>query len=197
VSRATELAEEKILLNKTTLGFWLYLMTDCILFATLFATYMVSRNATASGPGGADIFDMPLVLVETIILLTSSFTCGLALIALKERKTRRMVIAFAVTFVLGVTFLSIEIWEFIKLINEGYGPQRSAFLSAFFTLVGAHGLHIFIGLIWMAVLIGSLYKRGLSPKLTRQFTLFGLFWHFLDLVWIFIFTFVYLMGIMK
>lgn len=192
-----EVAEEKFQFNKTTLGFWLYLMTDCILFATLFATYVVMRDATAGGPNGAHIFEMPLVLVETIILLTSSFTCGLALIALKARKVRQMVIALSLTFLLGIAFLSIELWEFAKLISEGYGPQRSGFLSAFFTLVGTHGLHISIGLLWLLVLMGVLYKRGLSSKLTRQFTLFALFWHFLDLVWIFIFTVVYLMGVMK
>lgn len=192
-----EVAEEKFLFNKTTLGFWLYLMTDCILFATLFATYVVMRDATAGGPDGAHIFEMPIVLAETIILLVSSFTCGLALIALKARKVRQMVIALALTFVLGIAFLSIEIWEFAKLIGEGYGPQRSGFLSAFFTLVGTHGLHISIGLLWLAVLVGVLYRRGLTSKLNRQLTLFALFWHFLDLVWIFIFTVVYLMGVMK
>lgn len=189
--------EEKFTFNKTTLGFWLYLMTDCILFATLFATYVVMRGATAGGPDGAHIFEMPIVLAETIILLVSSFTCGLALIALQKRKVRQMVYALACTFVLGIAFVSIELWEFTKLIGEGYGPQRSGFLSAFFTLVGTHGLHITVGLLWLAVLVGVLAKRGLSSKLTRQFTLFALFWHFLDLVWIFIFTVVYLMGVMK
>lgn len=197
MSSATEVAEEKFLLNKTTLGFWLYLMTDCLLFATLFATYVVMRDATAGGPDGAHIFEMPLILAETIILLVSSFTCGLVLIALKAGKIRQMLIAFALTFVLGVAFLSIELYEFIKLIGEGYGPQRSGFLSAFFTLVGTHGLHITIGLLWLLVLVGVLFKRGLTSKLSRQITLFALFWHFLDLVWIFIFTIVYLMGVMK
>lgn len=192
-----EKAEEKFLFNKTTLGFWLYLMTDCILFATLFATYVVMRGATAGGPDGAHIFEMPLVLAETIILLVSSFTCGLALIALKARSVRKIVASLAVTFVLGVAFLSIEVWEFTSLISEGYGPQRSGFLSAFFTLVGTHGLHISIGLLWLAVLVGVLYTRGITSKLSRQLTLFALFWHFLDLVWIFIFTVVYLMGVMK
>ena len=193
----SEEAEEKFLLSKTTLGFWLYLMTDCILFATLFATYVVMRDATAGGPSGADFFEMPIVLAQTIILLTSSLTCGLALVALKARKVRQMVISLALTFALGVAFLLMEIWEFSTLIGEGYGPQRSGFLSAFFTLVGTHGLHISIGLLWLIVLGVVLYKRGLSSKLTRQVTLFALFWHFLDLVWIFIFTVVYLMGVMK
>lgn len=191
----TEAAEEKALLNRTTLGFWTYLMTDCILFASLFATFVVLRTATADGPSGREIFEMPMVLAETIILLASSFTCGIALLGLKSRNVRQIIAALAVTYLFGVAFLAIEISEFVKLIAEGHGPQESAFLSAFFTLVGTHGLHIFIGLIWLLVLVFVLMKRGLTSKLTRQLTLFGLFWHFLDLVWIFIFTIVYLMGV--
>ena len=190
-------SEQKFLLHKTSLGFWLYLMTDCILFASLFATYAVLRTATAGGPSGHDIFEMPLVMAETLILLTSSFTCGLALIALKARKIRPMIVWLLTTFVLGAAFLVIEISEFTKLIGEGYGPQTSAFLSAFFTLVGTHGLHIFIGLIWLVVMVVLLLRRGLTVTWTRQMTLFALFWHFLDLVWIFIFTVVYLMGVAK
>lgn len=197
MSTVTEIAEQKFLLNKTTIGFWLYLMTDCILFASLFATFAVLRNATAGGPSGHEIFEMPLVMAETIILLTSSFTCGLALISLKARKIRPMVMAMIATFLLGVAFLTIEIYEFVKLIGEGHGPQASAFLSAFFTLVGTHGLHIFVGLLWLAVLVVVLARRGLTPTWVRQMTLFALFWHFLDLVWIFIFTVVYLMGMIK
>lgn len=189
--------EQKFLFFKTTIGFWLYLMTDCILFASLFATFAVLRNATAGGPSGGDIFQMPLVLAETLILLTSSFTCGLALVALKSRRIRQMAIALIATYVLGVAFLTIEISEFMHLIAEGHGPQHSAFLSAFFTLVGTHGLHIFVGLLWLLVLLTVLARRGLSVKWTRQITLFALFWHFLDLVWIFIFTVVYLIGVMK
>lgn len=189
--------EEKFLFNKTTIGFWLYLMTDCILFASLFATFAVLRHATAGGPSGDQIFEMPLVMAETIILLTSSFTCGLALVALKARKITQMVIALASTYVLGAAFLTIEISEFAKLIGEGNGPAHSAFLSAFFTLVGTHGLHIFMGLLWLLVLVAMLMRRGVTPKWVRQMTLFALFWHFLDLVWIFIFTVVYLMGVAK
>lgn len=191
----TEATEEKALLNKTTLGFWVYLMTDCILFASLFATFAVLRTATADGPSSREIFEMPAVLAETIILLTSSFSCGIALLGLKKGSVRQIVGALAVTYLLGVAFLTIEISEFSKLIAEGHGPQQSAFLSAFFTLVGTHGFHIFIGLLWLLVLVLVLFKRGLTNKLTRQLTLFGLFWHFLDLVWIFIFTVVYLMGV--
>lgn len=186
---------EKQLSQRTSLGFWVYLMTDCILFASLFATYVVLRTATAGGPSGSEIFEMPLVLAETIILLTSSLTCGIALVMLRQRKIKQMVVAFAVTYVLGIAFLTIELSEFIKLMSEGYGPDRSAFLSAFFTLVGTHGLHILVGLIWLLTLAVVLSRRGMTTKLSRQITLFGLFWHFLDLVWIFIFTVVYLMGV--
>ena len=190
-------AGEKALLSKTTVGFWVYLMTDCILFASLFATFVVLRSAVADGPSGREIFNLPTVLTETIILLTSSFSCGIALLGLKARNVRQVVSAFAVTYILGIAFLTIEISEFAKLISEGHGPQQSAFLSAFFTLVGTHGLHIFFGLLWLVVLIAVLARRGLTSKLARQMTLFGLFWHFLDLVWIFIFTVVYLMGVAK
>lgn len=180
---------------KTSTGFWLYLMTDCILFASLFATYVVLRNATAGGPSGADIFEMPMVLAETLILLTSSFTCGLALITMRQRKKVELLFWLIVTFAFGAAFLFIEIREFLIFIAEGYAWQRSAFLSAFFTLVGTHGLHITIGLLWLAVLAGVIITKGFTSKVTRQFGLFALFWHFLDLVWIFIFTVVYLMGV--
>ena len=190
------IAEEKTLLRKTTVGFWGYLMTDCMLFASLFATYVVLRPATAGGPAGKEIFDLPLVLVETIILLASSFACGIVLIGMRNRNIKQMMIGFVATYILGVAFLTIEISEFIMLIAEGHGPQQSAFLSAYFTLVGTHGLHIFVGLLWLLVLFAVLMKRGLTSKLSRQVTLFGLFWHFLDLVWIFIFTVVYMTGVL-
>lgn len=192
-----DIVEEKFLFNKTTIGYWLYLMTDCILFASLFATFAVLRHATAAGPSGSEIFEMPLVMAETVILLTSSFSCGLALVALKKRNIPQMLFALAVTYMLGFAFLTIEISEFAKLISEGHGPAQSAFLSAFFTLVGTHGLHIFMGLLWLFVLIVTLTRTGLTAKWTRQLTLFALFWHFLDLVWIFIFTVVYLIGVAK
>lgn len=188
---------EKSLLARTSIGFWVYLMTDCLLFASLFATYVVLRDATAGGPSGVDIFEMPLVLTETIILLVSSFTCGLALLGLKARKTRQVLAALGLTFILGLAFLSIELTEFAKLISEGHSWQQSAFLSGFFVLVGTHGLHILVGLIWATTLIAVLLRKGMTLKFTRQLTLFGLFWHFLDLVWIFVFTVVYLMGVAK
>lgn len=170
-------------------------MTDCVLFASLFATFAVLRTATAGGPAGHDIFEPSLVLAETIILLTSSFSCGVALLGLKARNVRQVITALSVTFVLGVAFLTIELSEFTKLATEGHSWQVSAFLSAFFTLVGTHGLHILVGLIWLVTLVTVLLRRGITDKLSRQLTLFGLFWHFLDLVWIFIFTVVYLIGV--
>lgn len=190
-----EIAREKTLLSRTSIGFWLYLMTDCVLFASLFATFAVLRTATADGPSAREIFELPLALTETIILLTSSFSCGLALIALKNKNVRQLVGWLGLTYVLGAAFLFIEVSEFAKLVGEGHSWQQSAFLSSFFTLVGTHGLHILVGLIWLAVMAAVLAKRGLTSKTTRQLTLFGLFWHFLDLVWIFIFTIVYLIGV--
>lgn len=185
----------KVLEDKTASGFWLYLMTDCILFASLFATYVVLHGNTAGGPSGADIFQLPIVLAETFILLTSSFACGVALLAMKQGKTKQMVGWLVATYLLGIAFLTIELTEFSGLIAEGHSWQQSAFLSAFFTLVGTHGAHIFVGLVWLLTLGLVFFKRGMSEKLKRQFILFGLFWHFLDVIWIFIFTVVYLMGV--
>ncbi|MDB5165867.1 MAG: cyoC [Candidatus Saccharibacteria bacterium] len=189
------LIEQKFLDYKTSSGFWLYLMTDCVLFASLFATYAVLHAAIAGGPSASDIFELPMALTETIILLTSSFTCGLALLALRHNNLKQLIVWLGVTYILGVSFLTIELSEFGSLIQAGHSWQQSAFLSAFFTLVGTHGLHITVGLLWLLVIVGVLFKRGITPKVKRQLMLFGLFWHFLDLVWIFIFTVVYLMGV--
>lgn len=180
--------------TKVQFGFWLYLMTDCVLFASLFATYAVMQNATAGGPSSRDLFDIWFVLGETIILLVSSFTCGLALLATQAKATRQVVLWLAVTGLLGLTFLGMELYEFMHLVAEGHGWQRSGFLSAFFTLVGTHGLHILVGLIWIGVMIARIWKRGLTTSTVRKMTLLGMFWHFLDLIWIFIFTIVYMMG---
>lgn len=188
-----ELAERN---NRTNVGFWLYLMTDSLLFASLFAIFIVLKNGIASGPDSADIISMPLVLAETVILLTSSLTCGLALLSLKFKKVRQAVVFLLMTYVFGVAFLTIELSEFGMLLAEGHGWSTSAFLSAFFVLVGTHGAHITVGLIWLIVLLFVLARKGLTDKLMRQFTLFGLFWHFLDLVWIFIFSVVYLGGLL-
>lgn len=180
--------------NKNIFGFWVYLMTDCLLFASLFATYAVLRNNIAGGPAGKEIFDLPFVLVETIILLTSSFTCGLATIATKRRNKDQVIGWFAVTFLLGIAFLSMELTEFRHLYADGHSWQASAFLSSFFTLVGTHGLHITTGLLWMLVLLPRVYKQGITETSGRRLLMLSLFWHFLDLVWIFIFSMVYLMG---
>lgn len=195
VSKKTEIVNAHFTEYKTTLGFWVYLMTDCILFASLFATFAVLRGGTAGGPSGAELFEMPMVLAETLILLTSSFTAGMALLALRQKKLNWLIAWLLVTFAFGAAFLAIELYEFGALIGEGYSWQRSAFLSAFFVLVGAHGLHILFGLLWLAIMVVILIRRGITSKVTRQLKLFTLFWHFLDLVWIFIFTIVYLMGV--
>jgi len=180
--------------EKKTLGFWIYLMTDCVLFATLFATYAVLKGATAGGEGGAELFDMPYVLVETIILLTSSFTVGMALLAAAQGIKGRTIMWLLITFMLGVGFLVLEISEFSTLIAEGNDPSASAFLSAFFVLVGTHGLHIAVGLLWMIVVVVRLIKNDFKTTDVNRLALLGLFWHFLDIIWIFLFTIVYLIG---
>jgi cytochrome o ubiquinol oxidase subunit 3 len=180
--------------SKSILGFWIYLMTDCVLFASLFATFIVLRNNTFDGPGGNEIFSMPYVFAETVILLTSSFTAGLAMLALHAKDNSKLLIWLSVTFVLGLAFLGMELNEFSNLYNEGNSWRRSGFLTAFFTLVGTHGLHITSGLIWLAVLMAKIYKHGIKGPMVKRLTMFSLFWHFLDIVWIFIFTIVFLMG---
>lgn len=178
-----------------SLGFWIYLMTDCVLFGSLFATYIVLRNNTNGGPGGSELFDMPFVLIETLLLLTSSFTCGLAVIAAKAAKKRLALLTLSLTFAFGAGFLALELTEFATLAAEGHGWWSSAFLSAFFTLVGTHGVHIAIGLLWIAVMMWQIMKVGFTSGVMRRVTLFSLFWHFLDIIWIFIFSIVYLMGV--
>lgn len=180
--------------SKTIFGFWVYLMTDCVLFAILFATFAVLRGNTFGGPGGRELFSLPFVLTETLILLTSSFTCGLAMLAVHRGARKQVLVWFAITFLLGVFFLSMELTEFSHLAREGNSWRRSGFLSAFFTLVGTHGLHIVTGLLWMAVLLVKTLRGGLVRATVRRLTMLSLFWHFLDIVWIFIFTIVYLMG---
>jgi cytochrome o ubiquinol oxidase subunit 3 len=186
--------EEGAVFQRKSLGFWIYLMTDCVLFATLFATFAVLRSATAGGPAGSDIFDLNFVLIETVILLTSSFTVGLAVIGAERGFKKQTIIWLLITFLLGATFLAMELWEFSQLLGEGHGWQQSAFLSSYFVLVGTHGLHIAVGLIWMAVVIFRLLQRNFKETDVRRLSLLGLFWHFLDVIWIFIFSFVYLIG---
>ena len=179
----------------TTLGFWIYLMTDCLLFATLFATYAVLQQRTAGGTASHELFDLQPVLIETVLLLTSSLTSGLALLAVRAEKHRQAMRWLGLTLVLGLGFIGMEITEFAALVHEGHGWTTSAFLSAFFTLVGTHGAHITVGLIWGTVLLGVMLRRFYTtPHLIKKMTLFTLFWHFLDIIWICIFTFVYLIG---
>ena len=180
--------------SKTVFGFWVYIMTDCVLFASLFATYAVLHHNIFGGPSGQTLFSLPNVLTETLILLTSSFTCGLGILAARANHKNKVLFWFLITFLLGIAFLSLELTEFRHLVITGNSWRRSGFLSAFFTLVGTHGLHISIGLLWLVVLIGKIFSGGLSKNNLRQLTLFSIFWHFLDIIWIFIFTIVYLMG---
>ena len=181
--------------EKAILGFWIYIMTDCVLFASLFATYAVLHNNTFGGPSGKAIFSLPYVLSETLLLLTSSFSIGLAGVYAHLKKKTITISFMILTFILGLSFLILELKEFSHLIRIGDSFRRSGFLSSYFTLVGTHGLHITIGLIWMIVIAVQLYKKGINNHTLRRFTMFSLFWHFLDIVWIFIFTVVYLMGV--
>ncbi|PPI86334.1 cytochrome o ubiquinol oxidase subunit III [Candidatus Pantoea edessiphila] len=187
------LKQHKGIESNKIFGFWIYLMSDCIIFATLFATYSVLVNNTADGPSGKDIFELPFVLIETCLLLLSSITCGMALISLRKHKIN-IVIWLCITFLLGLGFIGMEFYEFHYLIKEGYGPNRSAFLSSFFTVVGTHGLHVISGLIWMLVLIIQLLMYDKNAKNITRIMCLSLFWHFLDVIWICVFTIVYLMG---
>lgn len=182
--------------SKATLGFWVYLMTDCILFATLFCTYAVLHNSTFGGPTSKDIFDLKIAFVETMILLCSTVTCGLSMLAAVKDKKKAILSWLVVSFLLGASFVAIELTEFTQLVHEGYSWTRSAFLSSFFTLVGTHGFHVSVGLLWMLVMIAQIGVSGVTVDTFRRLAIFALFWHFLDLIWIFIFTFVYLMGVL-
>lgn len=180
--------------NGTLLGFWLYLMSDCLVFAVLFAVYGVLGRSYAAGPSGADLFDLQLVAINTAMLLLSSITYGFAMIAMTKRKLAAVQGWLAITGLFGLAFLGLELYEFAHLIHEGAGPQRSAFLSSFFALVATHGLHVTFGVIWLVVLMVQLGKHGLIPENRRRLLCLSMFWHFLDVVWIGVFTFVYLMG---
>ena len=181
--------------QKTMLGFWIYIMTDCILFASLFASFVVLRHNTWAASSSQDIFSLPFVLIETVILLTSSFTMGLALLAVKNHHKKEALAWLSLTFLLGALFLGLELHEFSNLVADGNSWRESAFLSSYFTLVGTHGLHITAGLIWIAVTTFRLAKLGIKDITLKQMSLLALFWHFLDVVWIFIFSIVYLMGV--
>ena len=178
-----------------TFGFWIYLMSDLIIFSTLFATFVVLGKNFAGGPTGKDLFDLPYLLGETLFLLFSSVTYGLVMLAVHDGKKKWVLIVLAVTFLLGLGFVCMEINEFRGLIAEGHGPDQSAFLSSFFTLVGTHGTHVTFGLIWMAVMVGQVAVKGLTSPVRSRLMRLSMFWHFLDIIWIGIFSIVYLMGV--
>jgi cytochrome o ubiquinol oxidase subunit III len=192
--KTEELSHEEAANDRVMFGFWVYLMTDLLMFAVLFAVYAVLHGNTLGGPTGRDLFSPSLALTETLILLTSSFTCGLGMIAARRNIKNQTVFWFGVTFLLGLSFLSIELYEFAEFIHEGHTLKSNAFFSSFFVLVGTHGLHITSALIWAAITLWFVVKRGLTKHMVRKLALLSLFWHFLDIVWIFIFTVVYLMA---
>ena len=177
-------------------GFWLYIMSDLVLFAAIFSTYIVLSHNYAGGPTGKDLFHLPYVFGETMLLLLSSATYGLAMLAIHEKRKDLVVAWLAVTFLFGLGFISMEINEFHAMIYEGNGPDRSGFLSGFFTLVGTHGAHVIFGLIWMAVMMAQTLSKGLTLPVQSRLLRLGIFWHFLDIVWVGVFTIVYLMGVM-
>ncbi|QZP09385.1 cytochrome o ubiquinol oxidase subunit III [Caenibius sp. WL] len=180
--------------HSTMLGFWIYLMSDCLIFAILFACYAVLGGNYAAGPSPKDLFDLNLIALNTAMLLFSSITYGFAMLAMMQNKLRQMQMWLVVTLLFGLAFLGIELYEFHHLIHIGATPQRSAFLSSFFTLVGTHGLHVTFGSIWLVTLLVQTSRHGLIQANKRRLMCLSLFWHFLDVIWIGVFTFVYLMG---
>ena len=177
-------------------GFWVFLLSDIIMFSAIFAAYAVLAHATAGGPSGVQLFHQGTVAIETGCLLASSYTCGLMSLAIGSRRNAATYLMALITFVLGAAFLALELREFAGMIAIGAGPQRSAFLSAFFTLVGCHGLHVTAGLVWLAVMMAQVAIKGLSQTVERRLLCFSLFWHALDIVWVALFTVVYLMGVL-
>jgi cytochrome o ubiquinol oxidase subunit 3 len=175
-------------------GFWIFLLSDIIMFSALFAAYAVLSGQTAGGPSGRELFELRHVGIETLCLLFSSYTCGLGLLAVEHRQLRSFYVSFAVTFVLGATFLGLELSEFAGMIAQGDGPSRSAFLSAFFSLVGLHGVHVTVGLIWLSFMVAQTAVRGPRAFVLRRLLCFSLFWHALDIIWVALLTLVYLMG---
>ena len=195
-TREYHLAHEPHPENGTSLGFWLYLMSDCLIFAALFATYGVLGRSYAGGPSGKDLFDLSLVAVNTAFLLMSSITFGFAMLQKQKKNVNGTLLWLAITGLLGAAFLAVELYEFHHLIHQGATPQSSAFLSSFFTLVGTHGIHVTFGLIWLITLMIQIKKHGLINENVRRINCLSMFWHFLDVVWIGVFTFVYLMGVL-
>ncbi|HEV7719576.1 MAG TPA: cytochrome o ubiquinol oxidase subunit III [Arsenicitalea sp.] len=183
--------------GSTMLGFWIYLMSDCLIFAMLFATYGVLGGNFAGGPTSQELFELPLVAVNTTMLLLSSITYGFAMLMMEKGRVRQTQMWLAITGLFGLCFIGIELSEFAHMFAEGATPQRSAFLSSFFTLVATHGLHVTCGLIWLVTLMVQVSKKGLIPANRRRLTCLSMFWHFLDVIWIGVFTFVYLMGTLR
>jgi cytochrome o ubiquinol oxidase subunit 3 len=175
-------------------GFWIFLLSDIVMFSAFFATYAVLMNATAGGPSGHDLFDLDNTAIETACLLFSSFTCGLASLGAQAHRGSWFYTAMAATFVLGIAFIGLEAHEFAGLVARGAGPTRSAFLSAFFTLVGCHGLHVSAGLLWLLTMMAQVFAKGYRPDILRRMLCFSLFWHALDIIWVALFSVVYLMG---
>ena len=183
--------------GSTMLGFWLYLMSDCLIFAVLFATHAVLGRNYAAGPSPADLFDLPLVAINTAMLLLSSITYGFAMLQMERNAKMETIFWLGVTGLFGLTFLGLELYEFYHLLHEGAGPTRSAFLSSFFVLVGTHGLHVTFGIIWLVTLMVQVKMHGLISENRRRLMCLSMFWHFLDVVWIGVFTFVYLLGVLR
>jgi cytochrome o ubiquinol oxidase subunit 3 len=175
-------------------GFWIFLLSDIIMFSALFATYAVLSGQTAGGPSGRELFQLRHVGVETLCLLFSSYTCGLAILAIERRRMREFYVSCALTFVLGASFLGLEISEFVSMIARGAGPSRSAFLSSFFSLVGLHGIHVSAGLLWLTFMVAQTAAKGTRDFVRRRLLCFSLFWHALDIIWVALLTLVYLMG---
>ena len=183
--------------SSTLLGFWLYLMSDCLVFAVLFATFGVLGANYAAGPSPKDLFELPLVALNTTMLLLSSITYGFAMLAMENGRIGQLQAWLAITGIFGACFIGIELYEFSHMIHDGATPQRSAFLSSFFTLVSTHGLHVTVGLVWLVTLMTQVAQRGLIQANKRRLMCLSMFWHFLDVVWIGVFTFVYLMGMLR
>jgi cytochrome o ubiquinol oxidase subunit 3 len=189
---ALGLASKRIV---TGYGFWIFLLSDIVMFSAFFATYAVLVDATDGGPTGKQLFDLTNVAIETACLLLSSFTCGMAIIGANARNNLIFYGAMAATAVLGAIFLGLELHEFVGMIQHGAGPSRSAFLSAFFTLVGCHGLHVSLGLLWLLTMMAQVWAKGYRPDIMRRLLCFSLFWHALDIIWVGVFSLVYLIGV--
>ena len=193
---ATEAALEEESAENQSFGFWLYLMSDLIIFAAIFSTYAVLAHSYAGGPTAKELFDLPYTFGETMLLLFSSAAYGMVMLNVHQDRQSQVLLWLCVAFLLGLSFIGMEIHEFRAMILEGNGPDRSGFLSAFFTLVGTHGLHVTCGLIWMAVMVTQVIKKGLTVPVQSRLMRLSMFWHFLDVVWVAVFTIVYLMGVL-